>query len=72
MEELEVVGGIRPQFGDDQTPGDLDEAAETIPAQLEAGYTTICFKPSQYTDDPGEVGRLCRRLVDRVAALTAV
>jgi probable F420-dependent oxidoreductase len=72
MEELEVVGGIRPRFPDDQTPGDLDEAAETIPAQLEAGYTTICFKPSQYTDDPGEVGRLCRRLVDRVAALTAV
>jgi probable F420-dependent oxidoreductase len=72
MEELEVVGGIRPRFLDDQTPGDLDEAAETIPAQLEAGYTTICFKPSQYTDDPGEVGRLCRRLVDRVAALTAV
>jgi probable F420-dependent oxidoreductase len=72
MEELEVVGGIRPRFPDDHTPGDLDEAAETIPAQLEAGYTTICFKPSQYTDDPGEVGRLCRRLVDRVAALTAV
>ena len=42
---------------------DLAEAAEAIPAQLEAGYTTICFKPSQYTDDPAEVGRLCRQLV---------
>ena len=39
------------------------EAAEAIPAQLEAGYTTICFKPSQYTDDPAQVGRLCRQLV---------
>jgi probable F420-dependent oxidoreductase len=68
--ELEVVGGIRPRFPDDRSPGDIDEAAEAIPAQLEAGYTTICFKPSQYTDDPSEVGPLCRRLVDRVASLT--
>jgi probable F420-dependent oxidoreductase len=67
--ELEVVGGIRPRFPDDASPGDIDEAAETIPAQLEAGYTTICFKPSQYTDDPREVGALCRRLARRVAAL---
>jgi len=52
-------------------PADIDEAAESIPAQLKAGYTTICFKPSQYTDDPAEVGPLCRRLVDRAASLTA-
>ena len=38
-------------------------SAEAIPAQLEAGYTTICFKPSQYTDSVSEVGRLCRQLV---------
>jgi probable F420-dependent oxidoreductase len=70
--ELEVVGGIRPRFPDDNSPADLDEAAEQIPAQLAAGYTTICFKPSQYTDDPAEVGALCRRLVDRVTSLTEV
>jgi probable F420-dependent oxidoreductase len=70
--ELEVVGGIRPRFPDDDSPADLDEAAEQIPAQLAAGYTTICFKPSQYTDDPAEVGALCRRLVDRVSSLTGV
>jgi alkanesulfonate monooxygenase SsuD/methylene tetrahydromethanopterin reductase-like flavin-dependent oxidoreductase (luciferase family) len=70
LDELEVVGGIRPRFPDDSNPGDIDEAAEAIPAQLEAGYTTICFKPSQYTDNPAEVGSLCRRLVRRVAALT--
>ncbi|HJS93106.1 MAG TPA: TIGR03619 family F420-dependent LLM class oxidoreductase [Solirubrobacteraceae bacterium] len=70
--DLEVVGGIRPRFPDDSSPADLDEAAEQIPAQLAAGYTTICFKPSQYTDDLAEVGALCRRLVDRVASLVAV
>ena len=35
------------------------------------GYTTICFKPSQYTDDPAEVGGLCRRLVASALGLNA-
>jgi probable F420-dependent oxidoreductase len=67
--ELEVVGGIRARFPDDDSPGDLDEAMEAIPAQLEAGYTTICFKPSMFTDDLAEVPDLCRRLVRRAEAL---
>ncbi len=61
--ELEVVGGIRGRFPSQGGVADLAEAAQAIPAQLEAGYTTICFKPSQYTDDPARVGRLCRELV---------
>jgi hypothetical protein len=61
--DIEVVGGIRGRFPAGGGVADLMEAAEAIPAQLEAGYTTICFKPSQYTDDPAQVGRLCRRLV---------
>jgi probable F420-dependent oxidoreductase len=61
--ELEVVGGIRGRFPSPDGVADLAEAAEAIPAQLAAGYTTICFKPSQYTDDPAQVGRLCRQLV---------
>jgi probable F420-dependent oxidoreductase len=61
--ELEVVGGIRGRFRAATAVADLAEAAEAIPAQLAAGYTTICFKPSQYIDDPAEVGALCRRLV---------
>lgn len=64
--ELELVGGIRGRFPSDREPADLAEAAEAIPAQLDAGYTTICFKPSQFTDDPAEVPRLCRDLVARV------
>ena len=70
MDELEVVGGIRGRFPDDNSPADLAEAAEAIPAQLERGYTTICFKPSQYTDDPREVPALCRDLVARVEVMT--
>jgi probable F420-dependent oxidoreductase len=66
MAELEVVGGIRGRFPDDDSVADLAEAAESIPPQLDRGYTTICFKPSQYTDDPAEVPALCRDLVARV------
>lgn len=67
FDEIEVVGGIRGRFPDGGGVADLMEAAEAIPAQLEAGYTTICFKPSQYTDEPAQVGRLCRRLVGSFA-----
>jgi probable F420-dependent oxidoreductase len=63
MSELEVVGGIRGELPSGEGVADLARAAAAIPAQLEAGYTTICFKPSQFTDDPAEVGDLCRRLV---------
>jgi hypothetical protein len=65
MAELEVVGGIRGRFPDAGSVADLGKAAAAIPAQLERGYTTICFKPSQYTDDVSEVGPLCRELVRR-------
>jgi probable F420-dependent oxidoreductase len=70
ISELEVVGGIRGRFPDDDSPADLAEAAEAIPAQLARGYTTICFKPSQYTDDLREVPAMCRDLVARVDAMT--
>jgi probable F420-dependent oxidoreductase len=64
--ELEVVGGIRGRFPIGGGVADLAEAMESIPAQLDAGYTTICFKPSQYTDSVSDVGRLCRQLVASV------
>jgi probable F420-dependent oxidoreductase len=69
MSELEVVGGIKPRFPDDDSPGDLTQAAEAIPEQLAHGYTTFCFKPSQYTDDVSEVPALCRDLVARVEVM---
>jgi hypothetical protein len=48
---------------------DLGQALAEIPPQLEAGFTTFCIKPSQFTDDPGEVGRLCRDIMHRVGAM---
>jgi probable F420-dependent oxidoreductase len=65
--EIELVGGIRGELPAGEGVADLDLAAAAIPAQLEAGYTTICFKPSQFTDDPQELPALCRRLVELAA-----
>jgi hypothetical protein len=59
-----VVGGIRGDLPPGEGVADLAQAAEAIPPQLQAGYTTICFKPSQFTDDPAEIGELSRRLVE--------
>jgi probable F420-dependent oxidoreductase len=66
--ELELVGGIRGTFADDASVADLAQAAEAIPGQLAQGYTSICFKPSMFTDDIERVGTLCRELVARVAS----
>ena len=63
LDEIEIVGGIRPRFPDPSGPADLDEAAASIPEQLEAGYTAICFNPSQYVDDIAAVPAVCERLV---------
>jgi probable F420-dependent oxidoreductase len=65
--ELEMVGGIRGTFADETGVADLSRAAEAIPAQLALGYTSICFKPSMFTDDIEQVGPLCRELVARVS-----
>jgi probable F420-dependent oxidoreductase len=67
--ELELVGGTRGRFSDADSVANLDDALAEIPAQLERGFTTICIKPSQFTDDASEVGPLCREIVDRVEAL---
>lgn len=65
---IEMIGGIRPSFPAHDQPGDLAEAMLAIPGKLVEGYTSICFKPSQYTDDLNEVPELCRRMVAAVAA----
>ncbi|MDI2132734.1 TIGR03619 family F420-dependent LLM class oxidoreductase [Yinghuangia seranimata] len=66
---LEMVGGIRPTFPDDHSPAPIAPALESIPGQMARGFTTICVKPSQYTDERVEVGPLCREIVRRTAAL---
>jgi probable F420-dependent oxidoreductase len=69
--DLEMVGGIRGRFPDSTSTADLAEAMQSVPAQLRAGYTSICFKPSMYTDDPAEVPELCRRVVELMAEAAA-
>ena len=67
--ELELVGGTRGTFADATGVADLEQALASIPDQLARGFTSICIKPSQFTDDPAGVGALCREIVARVSAL---
>jgi probable F420-dependent oxidoreductase len=66
---LELVGGVRGRFVRPDALADLDEALASVPGQLARGFTSICFKPSMFTDDPAEVPDLCRRLVRRAETL---
>jgi len=63
---LELVGGTRAVFPDSGGVADLGQALATIPPQAGEGFTTFCIKPSQFTDDPSGVGRLCRDIIRRV------
>jgi probable F420-dependent oxidoreductase len=69
MSELELVGGTRGEFPAPDKVADLGLALESIPAQMERGFTSFCVKPSQFTDDPSAVGPLCREIVARVESL---
>jgi probable F420-dependent oxidoreductase len=67
---LELVGGTRGVFPDASSVAPLEPALERIPDQVRRGFTTICIKPSQFLDDPAELGGWCRRVVERVDELT--
>jgi probable F420-dependent oxidoreductase len=67
--DLELVGGTRGRFSDDQSVADLDEALASIPGQLERGFTSICIKPSQFVDDPAELLHFCQRVIARVGEM---
>ena len=69
--ELELVGGIRGRFAGPEGVADLDEALAAVPAQVARGFTSICFKPSMFTDDPGDLDAICRRVVASVGAAAA-
>jgi probable F420-dependent oxidoreductase len=68
LDELELVGGTRGRFPDADGVADLDETLDAIPEQVARGFTTICVKPSQFTDDRDEVPALLSRIVERVAS----
>ena len=69
--ELELVGGIRGRFPGPDAVADLDEALRAVPGQIARGFTSICFKPSMFTDDVAVVGDVCRRVVTAVRAAAA-
>jgi probable F420-dependent oxidoreductase len=69
--DLEMIGGTRAVFPDDDSCADLAQALEPIPGQMAQGFTTFCIKPSQFTDDPNAVGAFCREVMRRVESLTA-
>ena len=64
ISELELVGGTRATFPTDDGTADVDSAMAAIGAQIEAGYSTFCMKPSQYTDHISEVPAICERMVE--------
>jgi probable F420-dependent oxidoreductase len=66
LAELELVGGIRPVFPDDDSPSPLEPALEQLPVMLGRGFTTICVKPSQFLDDVDRYPAWCARLVAQV------
>lgn len=63
LDELELVGGIRGTFVGSDDVADLDLALATISSKIAAGYRSICFKPSMFTDDCDEVADICVRVV---------
>ena len=71
ISELELVGGIRGRFAGPDAVADLDEALADVPAQVARGFTSICFKPSMFTDDPARLADVCRRVVAAVGDASA-
>jgi probable F420-dependent oxidoreductase len=64
---LEMVGGLRGTFPDDESTADLAEAvADAVPEQLAQGYTSFCFKPNQFIDDVAAWAEVCTEAVRRV------
>jgi probable F420-dependent oxidoreductase len=70
-EPLELIGGTRAVFPDDDSCADLGRAMAAIPEQIEQGFTTFCLKPSQFTDDPHGVAALCTDVMRRAEAFVS-
>ncbi len=61
LSELELVGGMRAVFPDDDSPSPLEPALASLPAQIARGFTTFCIKPSQFVDDDRALSGLVPR-----------
>jgi probable F420-dependent oxidoreductase len=58
--ELEMIGGTRGLFPDDDSPADLAESMAVIPEQLARGFSTFCIKPNQFIDDKADIEAFCQ------------
>jgi probable F420-dependent oxidoreductase len=67
--EIEYVGGTRGTFTGPGQVADLDQALAAIPALMARGFTTICVKPSQFTDDATDLASFCGELSAKTATL---
>ena len=67
--DLEMVGGVRYTFPDDNSLADLGASMDSIPEQLEQGFTTICIKPSMYIEDASQMESFCRDVMRRAEAM---
>ena len=77
IDDLEMVmwlGGNTP-FPDDVSTKPLEAALDAAAPHLARGVSTFALKPSQYIDDPAQLGDLCRAaisgLADRASATAA-
>jgi probable F420-dependent oxidoreductase len=69
-ERWEMVGGTRAVFPDENSCADLAQAMADLPEQMEKGFTTFCLKPSQFIDDPDQVGAFCKDVIRRAEAMS--
>jgi probable F420-dependent oxidoreductase len=67
--DLELVGGVRVEFPDDNSCADIGKAMDSIPEQLERGFTTICVKPSMFIDDAADLPTFCAEVIRRADAM---
>jgi probable F420-dependent oxidoreductase len=63
--DLELIGGVRVEFPDDHSCADIDKAMDTVPEQLEMGFTTFCVKPSMFIDDAADLPAFCDQVMRR-------
>jgi probable F420-dependent oxidoreductase len=66
---IEMVGGTRATFPDDDSVADLGAAMAPIAEQLDQGFTTFCVKPSQFIDSADQMPAFLREVMRRADAL---
>jgi probable F420-dependent oxidoreductase len=68
--QIEMVGGIRGRFAGSNDVASLHDALDGVREELAMGYSTICFKPSMFTDERDDVVNVCSRVVEFLASVS--